>query len=389
MKIVRFLTCSLASLFISFATSQARPGDSEAVIAVSVIPSPPFIEHANDGTQALNFDFSLRNGSPEALSLNRVEVSAYDAAGRLEYRRFLDSNGHPPAIKLLGAVKLPAHGRLTVFNPFSNLSSWITLSRLHYVFYFYRDLNAQYEAANEERIPIDYDRSVGIDVRPLVFHTKTPLHLPIHGPLIVWDGHDAYSHHRRFDISTIQAEREGIRENSNLYAYDFVPVRGANAAMYDGSPYDSKHWYGYGASEYAPGSGVVVSVANDIPEIHYNGHRVIHPTIPDNKDPYGLGNHVIIDHNDGEFSVLMHMKPGSVVVHLGEHVAQDQLLGQLGDSGDAIFPHLHYALWNGPTPLIARGLPSSFEHFERVVGASRITMKRGQMDSGDIVQALP
>jgi hypothetical protein len=62
------------------------------------------------------------------------------------------------------------------------------------------------------------------------------------------------------------------------------------------------------------------------------------------------GNGVLIDHGDGWETQYCHLKQGSVTVTLGEVLAQGAVLGQVGQSGSAEFPHLHLALrHNGET----------------------------------------
>jgi murein DD-endopeptidase MepM/ murein hydrolase activator NlpD len=51
---------------------------------------------------------------------------------------------------------------------------------------------------------------------------------------------------------------------------------------------------------------------------------------------------VIVDHGNSEYSVMMHMQPDSVTVKVGDRVATGQVIGRLGNSGDAFGPHLHY-----------------------------------------------
>jgi len=74
-----------------------------------------------------------------------------------------------------------------------------------------------------------------------------------------------------------------------------------------------------------------------------------HPKLTAGKDPKDIGNFVLIDHEDGEYSLLVHMKPGSVRVRSGDRVKQGQMVGAIGFAGDSIFPHLHYSLMSGPT----------------------------------------
>jgi hypothetical protein len=63
----------------------------------------------------------------------------------------------------------------------------------------------------------------------------------------------------------------------------------------------------------------------------------------------GAGNYVVLD-GEGETRdyVFMHLKTGSTVVKQGQRVRTGQLIGQVGATGDASGPHLHFEVWDGP-----------------------------------------
>jgi murein DD-endopeptidase MepM/ murein hydrolase activator NlpD len=64
-------------------------------------------------------------------------------------------------------------------------------------------------------------------------------------------------------------------------------------------------------------------------------------------NPYSaVGNCVVIQHREGEVSVLAHLKRGSIVVKVGDNVKRGQLLGKCGNSGNSSEPHLHCHLQN-------------------------------------------
>ena len=56
------------------------------------------------------------------------------------------------------------------------------------------------------------------------------------------------------------------------------------------------------------------------------------------------GNGVVIDHGGGWVSQYCHMRRGSVRVRRGARVAAGDILGMVGMSGRAEFPHLHFEL---------------------------------------------
>lgn len=56
------------------------------------------------------------------------------------------------------------------------------------------------------------------------------------------------------------------------------------------------------------------------------------------------GNGVLVDHGDGWETQYCHMKQGSVAVQVGQTVTAGAVLGQIGQSGMAEFPHVHLAV---------------------------------------------
>lgn len=58
------------------------------------------------------------------------------------------------------------------------------------------------------------------------------------------------------------------------------------------------------------------------------------------------GNHVIIDHGNGEFSYYAHLQKGSVSVKAGDVVKAGDTLGKCGNSGNSSEPHLHFEVAN-------------------------------------------
>jgi murein DD-endopeptidase MepM/ murein hydrolase activator NlpD len=61
------------------------------------------------------------------------------------------------------------------------------------------------------------------------------------------------------------------------------------------------------------------------------------------EDP-SYGYSVLIDHGAGVQGHYAHMVPGSLKVHMGDHVKQGEQIGSMGHSGRAYAVHLHYEL---------------------------------------------
>jgi murein DD-endopeptidase MepM/ murein hydrolase activator NlpD len=108
--------------------------------------------------------------------------------------------------------------------------------------------------------------------------------------------------------------------------------------------------------------GTIVSARNDVSDMLTREEYL------KLKDPLSAigGNLVIIDHENGEHSLLAHMKQGSVRVKVGDRVKQGQVIGLLGASGSPGYAHLHYQLQASPGLFNGDGLPSQFENLETI-----------------------
>jgi Peptidase family M23 len=343
----------------------------DRTVTASIEPKEAYIE-TRGAERRLNFDLLLHNAGTQPLRISKIQVSVYDSQGALAFRRYLDENGVPCGICTLPERVVPANGSLDVFNPFHTFPSEMPLNRLHYEVLF--------ESLDEKQPNLlRFVSQAEADVYPTPYPGKTNLVLPLHGRIYVFDGHDFYSHHRRQDVF-----RGGrFRPNSVRYSYDLMTMD-AGRNLYHGDQFRKENWLCYGAPVFAPAAGTVVEAVNDIPENSYRDRHVVSAEVP--VDPGGLGNHVTIDHANGEFSILLHMKPGSVTVKKGEHVSQGQQIGAIGFSGDTFLPHLDYTVMDGPDERTSRGLPSYFSDFRRVLGTKMESVSRGQIDSGDILE---
>lgn len=96
------------------------------------------------------------------------------------------------------------------------------------------------------------------------------------------------------------------------------------------------------------------------------------------------GNHVVIDHGNGEYSVYAHLKQGSVRVTEGQQVKAGETIGALGSSGNSTEPHLHFQICGNPDMNICHALPPAFTGFRLPLELAPRTIQ-----SGDIVEAAP
>jgi murein DD-endopeptidase MepM/ murein hydrolase activator NlpD len=119
-------------------------------------------------------------------------------------------------------------------------------------------------------------------------------------------------------------------------ALDFVQL--VDGRGYHGDPKRAESWYGFGEPVLAPADGTVVSV-NDIYPDEPIGELGQTPS---------YGNHITLEIGDRRYAVMAHLKQGSARVSKGERVRLGQQMAAVGDSGDSLWPHLHFHVQNGP-----------------------------------------
>jgi hypothetical protein len=275
-----------------------------------------------------------------------------------------------PALETLPRREIDRGAVMDIFNPFHTLDPAVPVASVRFDFHFQGTRG--------------YTSTVTF--RPVEYRPKTKLILPLRGRLLVYDGHDYYSHHRRIDLSNPMLKRLGLGANPVRYAYDFSPIDEAGS-WYRGDSEKPENWIGYGAPVYAPAAGLVVSVATDVPDNKIENGKLIYSQPGRNDASALLGNHVVIDHGAGEYSVLAHMKAGSIAVRRNDHVRRDQLLGRIGFSGDTgLHVHLHYHLADGYDARASSGLPVYFSEYRRLLGANVRLVRGGLIHTGELVE---
>jgi hypothetical protein len=383
--IVRYLIFSLVLFRLHPAFTEPA---SSPVVTIQSAPERPIIE-LRDGNQFLNFDLIVRNVSSLTLRLSEIQLAVYDSTNSLVMMKSLNTDAFAPSISVIGKETMAPGEHLDVFNPLFRFDSNVPLSELRYTFCLLREENEHERERNLHRLPDDCDFRQQLTIVPRTYEDKTSLILPLQGKIFVWEGHDFFSHHLRVPLGDPNLQSRGITANSNNFASDFIYVDAEGRAYHD-DPRKLENWYGYGKSVYAPAAGVVLASANDIPDNWFENAQATaigHPKLPAGRDPKDIGNFALIDHEDGEYSLLVHMKPGSVLVRSGDRVKQGEKVGAIGFAGDSIFPHLHYSLMSGPTLFKDWGVPIYFLHFRRIMSATSIQVQRGSVDSGDFLES--
>lgn len=341
----------------------APPASPDGAITMTVRPSPAYVE-VTDGAQHVNCDLEIANASGVEWTLGQLQVEVFDGTGALVLRKFVDGNGVSPSIHTVPNRALPPKSNVLVLNPLFAYPRDLPLAKLRFT--------ATYERKDTPA------RTVTAEVAPVVFQPRAKLVLPLAGRVLVWDGHDFLAHHRRWDYLFPEIEAFGFTSNVGRYSYDFVIVD-AQGAMSNGDAAKNESWFAFGKPLRAPGAGTVVAVVDDRPD-----DRTIDMPALKTDLMAVYGNYLVIDHGNGEFSMLGHIQHGSAKVKVGAKVTAGQEVAAVGASGSSLFPHVHYQLQTKADGH-AEGLPSYFSDFSRVRGARKVAVKRGAVESGEIL----
>ena len=122
---------------------------------------------------------------------------------------------------------------------------------------------------------------------------------------------------------TAKVKALGIVADSNNFAMDFIYTDAQGGAYHD-DPQRRENWYGYGRSCLRRVQELCSRLRTIFPRTGSGcqATKIQYPKLPEGKDPNDIGNFVLIDHGESEFSLLIHLKPGSVRVKPGEQVAR-------------------------------------------------------------------
>lgn len=166
--------------------------------------------------------------------------------------------------------------------------------------------------------------------------TKTKLILPFRGLWKISNGgrNPEKNGHREHDNSGPENQR---------FAYDFIKDHKNEGKSL--SDYEA-----FGADVLSPGKGTVVQVVTGNHDVPIGEEDWVNIS----------GNMVIIDHENGEWSVLCHLQHNSILVRVGQQVLAGELIGKCGNSGNTSEPHIHYHLQDSSEMYKGVGLPIQF-----------------------------
>ncbi|MEK7591834.1 MAG: M23 family metallopeptidase [Patescibacteria group bacterium] len=190
------------------------------------------------------------------------------------------------------------------------------------------------------------------------YKTKTSLILPFKGTWMVSNGG------RTAETNNHNRPPEQGPQNQ-LLAYDFrMESTGKETKL--------EEFTVFGKEVLSPGDGIIIQIINGSVDV-----------LPEERDrSVGVGNAVIIDHQNGEYSLLCHFKHNSIRVKVSEKVKQGDVLGLCGNTGNTTQPHIHFNLQDGPLMHKANALPVQFKKII-IDGIAKINAElvRGQLVS--------
>ena len=114
-------------------------------------------------------------------------------------------------------------------------------------------------------------------------------------------------------------------------ALDFV-ITDDNQKTYSGSGTGKDDYYCYNKPVVAPADGYVYQISNFTPDNEIN-------EVNTRKN---WGNSIIINHLNGLYTQLSHLKKDSFKVRVGDYVTKGTVLATCGNSGRSPEPHLHF-----------------------------------------------
>lgn len=310
------------------------------------VPFEPTAFPSGDRTY-LSYELYLTNFSQSPMTIGRVEVLRPEAAGTRPIAAFegkqLDLLLQPEEVPVSAAESAPrqlaAGATIIVFMwvPFENKISVPEFLR-HRI--FTADGSVEGAVIGTHRMKL---KVLGPPLRGGGW-------LAADGP-----GNDQDNHHRRGVLVL-----DGHATISRRDAIDWKRVE--NGVSFSGDPRDRRSYYSYGSLVLAVADAKVVRARDGLPE-NVPGHGdAFHPAIPITMETIG-GNSITLDLGEGQYAYYFHLQPNTLRVKVGEQVRRGQVIAQVGCSGDAREPHLHFEVTTSPNLMAGEGLPYIISHY--------------------------
>jgi murein DD-endopeptidase MepM/ murein hydrolase activator NlpD len=338
----------------------------DAFTALTVIPigNPPLPFHGTDGKVHIAYDLQVTNATTVPASLERVDVvdgtdptkviASFSSTALVDAScTYGDCNrlrGLPASY--LDSTAIPPQESRVLFVDFALDSlDQVPTALLHHVY-----------GTGAASPAFGTPGSVDYLTTPLAVSTQT---VPVISPPVRGDNWVALNGccepgfpHRSSLMSV-----NGKLNNSQRFAIDWKRTNDAGE-FYSGDKTSNESYVDYGTEIHAVADATVVSILDGM---EANAPGVLPASDPalaakltvENVD----GNHVVLDLGGGVYAMYAHMISGSLTVKPGDRVSEGQVLGHLGNTGNANASHLHFQLMDGPSLLEADSLPYELTDF--------------------------
>lgn len=342
---------------------------SIALAAQVTVAATPARVCIDPRTGYANIDFVFTNPTTEARKITEMRGMVFDAKGTLLERRLIWQDA-------LAATrpdpKLSAKAVSVVYNPLP-LTTAAPVRKMRFEF----DLD-------EPSSP-----PLAIELTPADCAAgQPPLILPIQGRVLVYDGYDALSHHRRSDFRGTLADEMQITGNFQRFGIDLVVID-REGRLWRGDGKRTSDWLGWGQPVRAAAAGTVAARHDGQPDNIAIG-SVDKWGGPKKSDPMSsYGNYVLIDHGRGEFTLYGHLREGSVRVKQGQKIASGTMIGGIGNSGASGGVHLHWERRRGQGFGLSgiETQPAYVRNVELIGSKVKTTTRDLAIDTGDILVA--
>lgn len=287
-----------------------------------------------------NVDLVIGNSSAHERQIDEIHALVRDSRGVLVERRMLWQQG----LNVLGADRaLPPRSKTTIFNPFT-FSSSVAGQTLTY-----------------ELLVVGEHGAAVVSTTPQSCANRYSLALPVAGRVLVYDGFDYFSHHRRGTYDDNWSKGMGITDNFQRFGIDLVIID-PSGRYFTGEGTRTDQWLGWGKPVRAAAEGIVAASHDGQPDNVVIGTVDKWTDRPSSKNPMSsYGNYVLIQHAPGEFTLAGHLRNGSVLVRKGQRVAQGQEIGAVGNSGASGGVHVHFERRTGWGLAEIQTLPAYFD----------------------------
>lgn len=164
------------------------------------------------------------------------------------------------------------------------------------------------------------------------------------------------------------------------YAYDFVRSEPGEVKLLRPSfarqlftIVDAADFFAWNEPVYSAGAGEVIEIGEGWPDrviinaLWQIGRVMVAQPAIRGRDFRPLAGNYVMILGDGGVAFYAHLRRGSVAVRVGQKVAEGEVIGRVGNSGNTTMPHLHFHVMDNADPLKAQGVPCAFRDYERLV----------------------